>query len=70
MRELRGACIVNVRHIADESNPADIFTKILSRQLFDKHRKFILNLPAGSGVAQDHASHGHASSSRYGTGAP
>ena len=29
MRELRGAGIVNVKHIPGDSNPADIFTKIL-----------------------------------------
>ena len=50
MRELRGAGIVTVRHIPGESNPADIFTKILTRQPFEKHRKVILNLPGDSGV--------------------
>ena len=30
--------------------PADLFTKILGRQVFEKHRKVILNLPAGSGL--------------------
>ena len=37
MRELRGAGIVNVIHIPGDSNPADLFTKILSRQPFEKH---------------------------------
>ena len=45
MRELRGAGVVNVRHVPTESNPADLFTKILSRQLFEKHRATVLNLP-------------------------
>ena len=44
MRELRGADIVTVRHIPGETNPADIFTKILSRAIFERHRKTILNL--------------------------
>ena len=33
-----------------EANPADLFTKILGRQVFEKHRKVVLNLPAGSGL--------------------
>ena len=44
MRELRGAGVVTVEHIPTEINPADIFTKILSRQTFEKHRRTILNL--------------------------
>ena len=46
MRELRGAGFTSVSHIAGESNPADILTKILSRQLFERHRRVLLNLPA------------------------
>jgi hypothetical protein len=44
MRELRGAGMVTVELIPTEINPADIFTKILSRQVFEKHRKTVLNL--------------------------
>ena len=33
-----------------ETNPADLFTKILTRQPFEKHRKFVLNLPGDTGV--------------------
>ena len=67
MRELRGAAVVTVRHIPGVDNPADIFTKILSRQPFEKHRKFVLNLPADSGVEQSrHASTVRASSQRDG----
>ena len=55
MRELRGAGVVRVRHIAGETNPADLFTKILTRQPFEKHRKFVLNLPGNSGVEQARA---------------
>jgi len=44
MRELRGAGVVTVEHIPTEINPADIFTKILSRQTFEKHRRTVLNL--------------------------
>ena len=39
MRELRGAGVTTVRHIPGETNPADLFTKILSRQPFEKHVK-------------------------------
>ena len=37
MRELRGAGRVVVRHIPGETNPADLFTKILTKQPFEKH---------------------------------
>ena len=33
-----------------EANPAGLFTKILERQVFEKYRKVILDLPAGSGL--------------------
>ena len=41
MRELRGAGLVTVEHIPTEINPADLFTKILSRQVFEKHRRTV-----------------------------
>ena len=44
MRELRGAGVVTVRHVPGETNPADIFTKILGKQTFEKHRKTVLNV--------------------------
>ena len=50
MRELRGAGIVTVAHVGTEFNPADLFTKILSRQPFEKHRKTVLNLPVDTGA--------------------
>ena len=50
MRELRGAGVVTVAHVGTEFNPADIFTKILTRQPFEKHRKTILNLSCDTGV--------------------
>ena len=68
MRELRGAGVVRVRHIDGTENPADIFTKILGRQSFEKHRKFVMNLPGSTGV--EHArwlATKHASSQRDGT---
>ena len=52
MRELRGADVVTVRHIAGETNPADLFTKILGRQIFERHRKTVLNLTNDAGAAQ------------------
>ena len=54
MRELRGAGFVAVKHVPTEINPADIFTKILSRQPFEKHRRMVLNLATGDGVAESH----------------
>ena len=49
MRELRGAEIVNVNLVVGDSNPADLFTKIVSKQLFEKFRKFVLGLAARPG---------------------
>jgi len=46
MRELRGAGFVTVAHIPTDDNPADLFTKILARAPFEKHRKFALNTAA------------------------
>ena len=69
MRELRGAGVVTVNHTPGVANPADLFTKILSRQVFEKHRKFVLNLPAGA-AADGRRVVWHASSSRDTTGAP
>ena len=71
MRELRGAGVVAVRHIPGETNPADLFTKVLSRQVFEKHRKVVLNLPAdvGADSARRNVSW-RASSQRDGTDAP
>jgi hypothetical protein len=73
MRELRGAGRVNVVHIPGETNPADLFTKILSRQPFEKHRKTVLNLAGDTGVEQARraqVAQRDASSPRDGTGAP
>ena len=47
MRELRGAGLVAVKHVATESNPADLFTKVLSRQTFELHRRTVLNAAGG-----------------------
>ena len=43
MRELRGANFVTVSYIPTEDNPADLFTKILTRVPFEKHRAFVMN---------------------------
>ena len=45
MREMRGAALVTVKYVPTDDNTADLFTKILSRQVFEKHRKKVLNLP-------------------------
>jgi hypothetical protein len=47
MRELRGAGVVTVELIPTDDNPADLFTKILSRQVFERHRCPVLNLVVG-----------------------
>ena len=52
MRELRGAGVVVVAHVPTELNPADLFTKVLSRQEFEKHRRIVLNIPAAEGIAR------------------
>ena len=39
-----------MNHIPGVTNPADLFTKILSKQEFEKHRKVVLNLPGDTGV--------------------
>jgi hypothetical protein len=62
MRELRGADIINLRKIPGEVNPADLFTKILARQLFERHRKVVLNLPGDTGM--EHARRVKMSASR------
>ena len=61
MREMRGAGVVTVELIPTAINPADIFTKILSRQTFEKHRKTVLNImddsddgPTATALAHDH----------------
>ena len=50
MRELRGAGAVDVKHIPTDDNEADLYTKILKRQPFERHRKKVLNLPGDTGV--------------------
>ena len=46
MRELRGAGRVTVKYVPTGDNTSDIFTKVLSRQPFEKHRRVVLNLAA------------------------
>ena len=57
--------------ILGTENPADLFTKILTRQPFEKHRKTVLNLAGDTGM--EHARRErllarNASSQRDGTG--
>ena len=49
MRELRGAGIVVVKKVPTEFNPADLFTKVLGRHDFEKHRRHVMNLDAAAG---------------------
>ena len=59
MREMRGAGIVTVEHVPTEINPADILTKILSRQLFEKHRAVVMNsTDVRPGPSSEAAAHG------------
>ena len=53
MRELRGHGKVNVSHVPTDKNPADMFTKVLGRQVFEKYRKWVINISANRGVAEN-----------------
>ena len=46
MRELRGAGTVVVKHIPTDANPADMFTKVLTRQVFERHARVVMNWAA------------------------
>ena len=71
MRELRGAGVVTVKYVPTDENTADLFTKILGRQPFEKHRKFVMNLPGNDGVEKTRAAAAWAASSqRDGIGGP
>ena len=50
LREMRGAGLVTVKYLGTEENTADIFTKILDRHPFEKHRKTVLNAAANDGI--------------------
>ena len=58
MRELRGAGTVVVKHIPTDANPADMFTKVLTRQVFERHARVVMNWaaderPPDERIAQD-----------------
>ena len=36
-----------MKYLETKENTADLFTKVLDRQPFEKHRKVVLNLPGG-----------------------
>jgi len=50
MRELRGLGVMTVAHVPTAENPADLFTKVLNKQPFEKHRKFVHNLSGDTGA--------------------
>ena len=56
MRELRGAGVVNVKWVSTDANPADLFTKVLGRQVFEKHRRTVLNVAASETIESMRAS--------------
>ena len=56
MRELRGLGVVTVRHIPGTENPADMFTKLLKRQVFEKHRKVVCHFPGDTAAELGHRS--------------
>ena len=43
MREMRGAKMVTVKYIPTGDNTTDMWTKVLSRQPFEKHRRKAFN---------------------------
>ena len=55
MRELRGARLVEVKRLGTDENSADMFTKCLTRQPFEKHRKVVMNLGVSVGDVRDAA---------------
>ena len=69
MRELRGAEVVVVDHIPTDVMPADLFTKILSKQLFERHRSTVLNLPGDRAIERERLRRA-ALSAREQTGTP
>lgn len=46
MRELRGRCTVTVRQIPTDKNQSDLFTKILTGAIVEKHQSTVLGFPA------------------------
>ena len=54
MREMCGTGDVTVKRVGTEWNPADLYTKILSRQPFEKFRKWVLNSRADTAAQLAH----------------
>ena len=67
MRELRGAGVVKVKHVPTDINPADLFTKVLGRQPFERHRHTVVC--AQPLAAQDAIESMRAARAKYGESA-
>ena len=50
MRELNGAAVVKVNYVMTDDKTSDIFTTILTRQPFEKHRDMVMNIYGGRGL--------------------
>ena len=46
MRELRGAGMFTVKYLETSENTADLFTKVLDTQTFQRHRDTVYNTAA------------------------
>ena len=50
LKDQVNAGYVHMRYCETKYQCADIFTKVLDRQPFEKHRRTAMNLPGGSGL--------------------
>ena len=67
VKVVRDKNIMTPKYVPTDDNLADLFTKILSRQVFEKHRNTVLNVFCAAAIEKARLA---ASSQRDGTGAP